>query len=73
MSDEQITDRTPQLLSGIDSLESVAFDRCAALTNDGIAALARLPKLSELGISEARVAADVADAFPPSVRVRYSL
>jgi hypothetical protein len=69
----RITDRTPELLSGIDSLASVTFDSCAGLTNDGIAALARLPKLRELRISGARITADVADVFPAEVNVRYSL
>jgi hypothetical protein len=69
----QVTDRTPVLLSGMDSLERVTFDSCAALTNTGIAALARLPRLRELRISGQRITADVADAFPEGVKVHYSL
>jgi Leucine-rich repeat (LRR) protein len=69
----RITDRTPELLSEIGSLESVTFDGCAGVTNAGIAALARLPKLRELRVSGARITADVADAFPAGVSVRYSL
>jgi len=69
----RITDRTPELLSGIESLESVTFDSCVGVSNEGLAALARLPGLRELRVSGARITADVVDAFPPSVRVRYSL
>ncbi|MDP9205505.1 MAG: hypothetical protein M3P12_08620 [Gemmatimonadota bacterium] len=69
----RITDRTPETLSEVDSLEDVTFDSCAGLSNAGIAALARLPRLRELRVeSMPRVTADVAAAFPPTVRVRYS-
>ena len=39
-----ITDRTPELLSTMDSLERVTFDACHGLTNAGVGALARLPQ-----------------------------
>jgi hypothetical protein len=69
----RITDRTPEILSGIDSLENVTFDSCAGLSNGGIAVLARLPRLRELRVeSMPGVTADVVKAFAPSVRVRYS-
>jgi hypothetical protein len=69
----RITDRTPEILSRVDSLEDVTFDSCAGLSNVGIAALARLPKLRELRVeSMPGVTADVAAAFPATVRVRYS-
>ena len=32
-----ITDRTPELLSGMDSLERITFDTCHGLTNAGVA------------------------------------
>jgi hypothetical protein len=64
-----ITDRTPALLSTIDSLERVTFDSCHELTNDGVAALARLPKLRELSVSGLRITPEVARAFPPGVTV----
>jgi hypothetical protein len=69
----QITDRTPELLSGLSSLERVTFDSCAGLTNKGIAALARLPRLRELRVSGQRITSDVADAFPEGVIVHHSL
>ncbi|HEX9605916.1 MAG TPA: hypothetical protein VF962_01685 [Gemmatimonadaceae bacterium] len=69
----RITDRTPEILSRVDSLKDVTFDSCAGLSNAGIAALARLPRLRELRVeSMPRVTADVAAMFPPTVRVRYS-
>ncbi len=69
----RITDRTPELLSGMDTLESVTFDKCAGLTNAGIRNLARLPRLKELSISGQRITADVATSFGSTVTVHYSL
>jgi Leucine Rich Repeat (LRR) protein len=68
----RITDRTPEILSGMVTLEEITFDSCAGLTNAGIAALARLPRLRELRLSGMQdVTSDVAEAFP-GVRVSYS-
>ena len=67
-----ITDRTPELLSGIDSLESVTFDACHELTNDGIRALARLPRLKELRVSGNGLTREVIGNFPRGVSVHYS-
>ncbi|HEU4827705.1 MAG TPA: hypothetical protein VFT04_00785 [Gemmatimonadales bacterium] len=68
----RITDRTPELLSGMETLEAITFDSCAGLTNAGIAALARLPRLRSLGISGMRgVTREVSAAFEPGVKVRY--
>jgi len=70
----RITDRTPEILSGMPSLEQIVFDSCAGLTNAGIVALARLPRLRELRVSGMRgVTGEVAAAFPDSVRVSYSV
>jgi hypothetical protein len=69
----RITDRTPEILSGVTSLEDVTLDSCAGLSNAGISSLARLPRLRALSVGGMRrVTADVAGAFPPTVRVRYS-
>jgi hypothetical protein len=65
----RITDRTPALLSRMDSLERVTFDTCHGLTNAGVAALARLPRLRELRVSGGAITPAVRDAFPPRVRV----
>jgi hypothetical protein len=66
-----ITDRTPELLSGMDSLERITFDMCHGLTPAGVARLARLPRLRELRVSGKGIAADVVERFPPGVRVVY--
>lgn len=66
------TDRTPELLASIQSLESVTFDGCGGLTNAGIAALARLPRLNELRISGRQLTGEVAGAFGPQVSLHYS-
>jgi hypothetical protein len=68
----RITDRTPAMLGGIESLEEVTFDTCAGLTSAGVAALARLPKLRKLRVSGMpNVTADVVRAFDPRVEVSY--
>jgi Leucine Rich Repeat (LRR) protein len=68
----RITDRTPELLSGMDSLEEITFDSCAGLSNAGIAHLARLPRLRELRAeSMPKVTAEVGKAFGPGVKVSF--
>ena len=68
----RVTDRTPELLSGIESLEEVIFDTCAGLTDRGISSLARLPNLRKLGVSGMRsVTGAVAGAFGDGVTVRW--
>jgi hypothetical protein len=64
-----ITDRTPELLSTMDSFERITFDTCHGLTNAGIELLARLPKLRELRVSGRAVTLEVRTAFPPGVEV----
>jgi hypothetical protein len=64
-----ITDRTPELLSTMDSLERITFDACHGLTNAGVARLARLPKLRELRVSGGQITTDVVGMFPPGVSV----
>jgi hypothetical protein len=69
----RITDRTPELLSEVSSLEDVAFSSCDGLTDRGIAALARLPRLRRLDLGGMRhVTPAVLTAFPPRVVVRLS-
>jgi hypothetical protein len=69
----RITDRTPELLSKMDSLESITLDGCAGVTNTGLAHLSRLPKLRELRVSGPRITPDIVNGFPARVRVHYSL
>jgi len=64
-----ITDRTPELLSTMDSLERVTFDACHDLTNAGVAALARLPRLKQVRVSGRGLAPGIAKLFPSRVRV----
>ena len=69
----RITDRTPELLGKMASLENVEFSACAGLTNAGIAALAWLPNLRDVilgGMSN--VTAEIVSAFPARVHVSYS-
>ena len=67
-----ITDRTPELLSGMDSIERITFDTCHGLTNAGVARLARLPRLRELRVSGKGFTSEVVDAFPRRIRVSYN-
>ena len=55
----------------MDSLERITFDTCHRLTNAGVARLARLPRLRELGVSGRGVTSGVVEAFSPHVRVFY--
>lgn len=65
----RITDRTPEILSGMPALEDVEFDSCARLTNVGIAMLARLPRLRDLRVGGMpKVTRAVAAAFAPHVK-----
>lgn len=68
----QITDRTPEILSSLSALEDVTFDSCGGLTNAGVATLARLPRLRHVAVSGMPgVTAAIIDAFPKGV-VRYT-
>ena len=64
-----ITDRTPELLSRLDSLERVTLDNCHEVTDVGIAHLARLPRLAHLRVNSRRVTPGVRQAFASRVVV----
>jgi hypothetical protein len=64
-----ITDRTPELLSGMDSLERITFGTCHGLTDAGVGRLARLPRLRALRVSGRGITSAVLKAFPPRVTV----
>lgn len=68
-----ITDRTPELLSRMDTLESVTFDGCHHLTDNGVGALRRLPRLREVRVSGRGITARVGEAFPGGVRVVHTV
>jgi hypothetical protein len=69
----RITDRTPELLSRMDSLERITLDGCASVTNAGLAHLTRLPNLHELRVSGPQVSASITSEFPSRIRVYYSM
>lgn len=69
----RITDRTPELLSQMNSLERVTLNSCAGVTNTGLAHLARLPRLRELQVCGPQITPEIASVFPSPVRVRYSV
>ena len=68
-----ITDRTPELLATMPSLERITFDQCHQLTDAGVGRLARLPNLRELRIAGRQLTPSVAAFFPASVAVHHSL
>jgi hypothetical protein len=68
-----ITDRTPEILSTMDSLERITFDACHGLTDAGIAKLARLPRLRELSVAGRGVTAAMRRPFASRVVVQRVL
>ncbi len=64
-----ITDRTPEVLATMNSLERITFDTCHGLTNAGVARLANLPRLRELRVAARHVTADVVTTFPARIKV----
>jgi Leucine Rich Repeat (LRR) protein len=67
----KITDRTPEILSQMDSLEQVEISGCPGVTDVGVARLARLPRLREISISGQSLTPGVVEAFPPGVKVKW--
>jgi hypothetical protein len=59
----RITDRTPELLSQMNSLERITLDGCAGVTTAGLAHLASLPCLRDLRLSGPWITADIESAF----------
>jgi len=66
-----ITDRTPEILSRMDSLERITFDACHHLTDAGVARLARLPLLRELRVAGRGLTPAVVQPFSSQVAVFY--
>lgn len=64
-----VTDRTPQMLSRMDTLERITFDSCHELTDQGVAALARLARLRELRVSGRGITGAVGSPFAATVTV----
>lgn len=66
----KITDRSLEILGRMTTLEKVEFWETAGITDDGMAALARLPRLRALSISGVpRVTRAGLSLFSPSVRI----
>jgi len=69
----QITDRSLQILGGMDTLEQVEFYECNGVTDRGLPFLARLPNLREVHLeSLPGVTLEGTRVFPAHVRVKYS-
>jgi hypothetical protein len=69
----QITDRSLELLGGIQSLEQVELYECNGVTDAGLPFLAALPRLREVHLeSLPGVTLAGTDLFPQRVRVKYS-
>jgi hypothetical protein len=68
----RISDRTPELLSGMDSLETITFSNCAGVTDVGLARLARLSRLRVLRVSGPHITDAITKVFPAGVRVYFS-
>jgi hypothetical protein len=70
----QITDRSLEMLSGVESLERVILSACPALTNAGVTKLVSLPRLSELGLEYLPgLSRDVLRSIPARVRVNFEM
>lgn len=70
----QITDRSLEILSRMNSLEVLEFWQCAGLTDEGIAKLKILPRLREMALDGLPgVGRKVIEIFPAAVRVRYDV
>jgi hypothetical protein len=68
----RITDRSLEILSRMPSLERLVFSACAGVTNAGVALLAALPRLRELGLEVMpRLTRDAVTSFPAHVRVNF--
>ena len=69
----QITDRTLEILGGMDSLEQLDFYECPKLTDAGLPFLARLPKLREVHLNGLPgITQQGTEVFRPNVHVFYS-
>ena len=68
----QITDRSLELLGGMETLESVEIYECLGVSDAGLAFLARLPRLKEVSLSGLpAVTYGGTTVFPAHVHVDY--
>ena len=69
----KITDRTLEILGGMESLEQLSFDNCAGITDNGLIFLATLPRLKEISIDGSpQVTRSGLSVFGPNVKVKYA-
>jgi len=69
----QITDRSLEVLSSMDALEHLEFWQCMGITDTGVSALTRLPRLRQVEIyNSPKVSQEVVKLFREGVRVSYS-
>ncbi|HEY3052405.1 MAG TPA: ankyrin repeat domain-containing protein [Thermoanaerobaculia bacterium] len=69
----RITDRSLEILGGIDSLERVELWNCPRITDAGLPFLAKLPNLREVTLQNMpNVTLEAAAIFPSRVHVDYS-
>src|SRR6266849_4187320 len=69
----RITDRSLEILSGIDALERVELWNCPRVTDAGLPFLAKLPQLREVKLQNMPgVTLEGAAVFPPPVHVDYA-
>jgi hypothetical protein len=69
----QITDRSLEILGGMESLQQIDFYECLKITDAGLPFLARLPGLREVHLdSLPGVTIEGTKVFPPGVHVYYS-
>ncbi|HEX5182556.1 MAG TPA: hypothetical protein VFW19_05315 [Allosphingosinicella sp.] len=68
----RITDRSLEILGRMRTLERVRLWHCDGVTDAGIAALARLPRLREVSLQGLPgVSSNVAALFRPGIRIRH--
>jgi hypothetical protein len=69
----KITDRSLEVLAGMESLEEIELWQCAGVTTEGVGRLAVLPRLRRVSLDGlANVGREVVLRFPGQVRVGYS-
>ncbi len=67
-----ITDRSLEMLGGMNSLEEVSFEGCKFISDEGIGFLTTLPRLSEISIGGCpKVTRSGVTGFSSGVRVNY--
>jgi hypothetical protein len=71
-SQTRITDRSLEILGGMDALEEVELSACRGITNAGLPHIARLPRLRKVAVdATATVTRDGIAVFPPHVHVDF--